>query len=53
MLNVVESLTLLIIGVWGIPASFRLLDRRVAVRAARRAELEQLRFERSRKAVES
>lgn len=53
MLNVVESLTLLIIGVWGIPASFRWMDKRVAVRAARRAELEQLRFERSRKAVES
>lgn len=53
MLNVIESLTLLIVGLWGIPASFNWLDKRAAVRSARRVELEQLRLERSRKAVES
>jgi hypothetical protein len=48
MLNVIASLTLLIVGLWGIPSSFKWLDRRAAVRSARRAELEQLRFERGR-----
>ena len=49
MLNVAMCLALMVSGVWGIPASFKVLDKRAKVRADRRAELEQLRFESSRK----
>lgn len=48
MLNVITSLTLVLGGVYAIPASFRFMDKRAAARSARRAELEQLRFERLR-----
>jgi hypothetical protein len=49
VLNVAMCLTLLVFGVYGIPASFKLMDNHAKVRAERRAELEQLRFESSRK----
>lgn len=53
MLNVAMSLTLLVSGVFGIPASFKWLDKQAAARAKRRAELEQLRFESSRREAQS
>jgi hypothetical protein len=46
MLNVILSLTLIIGGVWAIPASYRLMDGRAAKRKARKEEFEQQQFER-------